>query len=302
MDAEYARIDDPQNGKPGYFTAKDPHIAPLEVRRLFSFVTSEDTLHPCALVSNGADLELHILASGMLTFNHDMDVDIFAVGGGGGGAWGGGGGGYTSTILSRRFQTGDTVDVTVGAGGKGKSNTVKGEATPGGDSFMLFNGETVIHASGGNSGRVGISRIGRAGGDGGSGGGGGSFGSGTHGGVGGSDGSDGIMYETQKGNENGKGQGRTTRAFGELTGELYAGGGGGGSETSPAKSGGAGGGGDGGYNAAGSNGEPNTGGGGGGAGNATSAGGKGGSGIIIIRMAKTPYQEHDPLLACPRYF
>ena len=95
----------------------------------------------------------------------------------------------------------------------------------------------------------------------------------------------------------GKGQGTTTRAFGESSGELFAGGGGAGStwaSNTYAGAGGAGGGGAGGYgnttkDCVGKDGVENTGGGGGGAStiyrrSSTYAGGYGGSGVILVRF------------------
>lgn len=102
------------------------------------------------------------------------------------------------------------------------------------------------------------------------------------GGDGGSDGSDGGTgrFYDKTANPGGKGQGRTTRYFGESTGTLYAGGGGAGGDSSfnggSGGKGGAGGGGNGADNASrvsnGGNASSNTGGGGGGGGNCWGAG------------------------------
>ena len=84
----------------------------------------------------------------------------------------------------------------------------------------------------------------------------------------------------------GKGQGTTTREFGESTGTLYAGGGGAGGNGSAQAKGGSGGGGNGAYsgtNAQPTSGEANTGGGGGGMYYGLTNVGKGGSGIAVIR-------------------
>lgn len=210
-------------------------------------------------------------------------VDLFGVGGGRGGYAGkgraggdGGSGGYTATKLNLPVLSGETITVTVGAGG---SSNMRGGAT----SFVK-KGITVLSADGGQYGA------------GGSGGGGyghasktGSY-PGGNGGSNGSDGGGGLGPGL-------KGQGRSTRAFGETSGTLYAGGGGGGggwlssAYNSNGGSGGSGGGGyggqgGGGYGMAASNGT----GGGGGGGNGTGAsydneipGGAGGSGVALIR-------------------
>lgn len=229
---------------------------------------------------------LKLLTSGVLTLLRKTKVDIFAVGGGGGGGNGndgsyggqGGGGGFTATVKAKSLAKNVSYTVTIGAGGAAH--------TPGGASSF---GE-LCTAQGGWYGANG----GDGGGAGGSGG--GVPGSTANtwakraGGAGGSDGSDGLttneIYTAV-----GKGQGTTTRAFGDADGELYAGGGGGGgtwgaSSSGPGGAGGAGGGGNGNkFRMDGLPGETNTGGGGGGGGG-HNAGGAGGSGIVILRSAR----------------
>lgn len=229
---------------------------------------------------------LKLLTSGVLTLLRKTKVDIFAVGGGGGGGNGndgsyggqGGGGGYTATVKAQSLAKNVSYTVTIGAGGAAH--------TPGGASSF---GE-LCTAQGGWYGANG----GDGGGYGGSGG--GVPGSTANtwakraGGAGGSDGSDGLttneIYTAV-----GKGQGTTTRAFGDADGELYAGGGGGGGtwgakSSGPGGAGGAGGGGNGNkFRMDGLPGETNTGGGGGGGGG-HNAGGAGGSGIVILRSAR----------------
>lgn len=229
---------------------------------------------------------LKLLTSGVLTLLRKTKVDIFAVGGGGGGGNGndgsyggqGGGGGFTATVKAKSLAKNVSYTVTIGAGGAAH--------TPGGASSF---GE-LCTAQGGWYGANG----GDGGGAGGSGG--GVPGSTANtwakraGGAGGSDGSDGLttneIYTAV-----GKGQGTTTRAFGDSDGELYAGGGGGGGtwgakSSGPGGAGGAGGGGNGNkFRMDGLPGETNTGGGGGGGGG-HNAGGAGGSGIVILRSAR----------------
>ena len=201
-------------------------------------------------------------------------IEVFCVGGGGRGQngrlggegynpSGGAGGGYTNTG-SYSVSPGQSFSVVIGAGGgrgggasseggagyKGGTTSVSGLITAAGGNFKGQAG------SGGSGGGVSDSDVGY---------------------NGGSDGSDGGGYYA------GTGQHKTTRAFGESTGTLYAGGGGGGSYYGTHGAGGAGGGGNGG----GGNGSTNTGGGGGGGKGASyesgAQGGDGGSGITIIR-------------------
>lgn len=230
-------------------------------------------------------------SSGVFTVPDKVyEIEVFLVGGGGRGGTGtyyekeaqggpGGGGGYTGT---KKMSVTPNVQypVVVGAG----STDVN---SPGGSSsmngFEVMGGESKRYWGLGNS-------------NGGSGG--GSFGESFYdnAGDGGSDGSDGGMGS----GPGGKGQGTTTRAFGEAWGTLYAGGGGGGGYNAKGSStegnvgyGGAGGGGNGGYGNQesyryGLPGVVNTGGGGGGGGSIKAssagwAGGNGGSGIAIVR-------------------
>ena len=204
-------------------------------------------------------------------------IDVFCVGGGGSGGssgyydniskchgGGGGGSGYTNTSKNVSVNAGDIIAVNI-AGQSGTTSAVR-------------SGVTLCSAGGGGRGADGDWKEGYA-----AGGGGGSPGGSNYGGNGYSDGK--------------LGQGRTTRAFGETTGTLYAGGGGGGSsgKAMGGGSGGAGGGGAGGYGspaggwgyAPGQNGTANTGSGGGGAGGSSGQysgrSGAGASGIVLIR-------------------
>ena len=192
---------------------------------------------------------IKFLSSGTFTPKKAMNIDAFLVGGGGG---------YTKTVKSIILSANTSYPIVVGAGGAPSSN--------GGDSSCF--GTTC-------SGGIGAtSSVGGAGGSGG--GGSGYTGQSAGGGNGGSDGSDGKKGGTGNG---GKGQGTTTREFGESTGDLYSGGGGGGTQSGSAGAGGAGGGG---------TARPvspaveNSGGGGYGS-YSDNAAGSGGSGIVIIR-------------------
>lgn len=211
--------------------------------------------------------KIRFLTGGTLKFtalNGAADgIDVFCVGGGGNGkeAGGGGGGGYTTTKKNVAVQADYSYSIVVG-GAAGKSS---------GFGVSANGGKTPSSTTGG---------------DGGSGGG---FGNGDgNAGKGGSDGSNGYGHGvTTEGKGGGKGQGATTREFGESGATLYSGGGGGGTfGQGTTMAGGAGGGGAGEPNGTnGGNGTTNTGGGGGGCG-AWATGGTGGSGIVIIRNTR----------------
>lgn len=175
---------------------------------------------------------IKFLTGGVLRLKEALTIDAFLVGGGGSGGKGvaycgagGGGGGYTKTIKNITLQPNTDYEITIGGTG---GNTI------------AFN-ET---ANGGSAGSDGTSSTSgkTLGGAGGSGGGAGKYNSSnsyteTHkAGDGGSDGSNGgnSVYATSAAGTlieqhiGGKGQGTTTRAFGDADGELYAAGGGGG--------------------------------------------------------------------------
>lgn len=227
-------------------------------------------------VSQG-NWKIRFLTSGTLTFTNlngaEGGIDVFLVGGGGGTKWsvggniysGGAGGGYTQTGKAIPVTTNTPYQIDIGSGGIGAAD---------GGTTSAFG----LSAGGGGH------PTGSSGAAGGSGGGGyvhanasGTSASGA--GNGGSDGSDGVTAGSGGGGDGGKGQGTTTREFGEENGKLYAGGGAGASNkggVSPV--GGAGGGGN-----MGSDGATNT---GGGAGNALNGTHNGGSGIAVIRNTR----------------
>jgi len=213
---------------------------------------------------------LELQSSASLKFNSSETVDVFLVGGGGGGGGysggsqgqGGGGGGYTTTTRNVSITSGTSYDIVIGAGGSGGSSEY--DYGRSGETTTAF-GSSAAGGSGGVYGGGSNADATYIGGCGGSGGSGTLYAQG--GGSGGSDGSNGG------GVRGGKGQGTTTRAFGEANGTLYAGGGGCFEAVGAvAHSGGAGGGGKGRQS-----GTANTGGGGG------ANGGSGGSGVVIIR-------------------
>lgn len=207
---------------------------------------------------------IRFLDSGTFTPLADMTVDAFLVGGGGaGGTTGntekhacGGGGGYTATQLGLELTANTAYEIVVGAGGEATAYYVAFGGDGGATSAF---GITVEGGTGGGN------RASYYGGNGGSGG-------GTKEGLGGTDGADGVGVTSVEDEETGevtwygKGQGTTTREFGEEDGELYANGGDGGVDLNTSLPGFA-----------------NTGNGGTGTIAYFDAGRVGGSGIVIIR-------------------
>lgn len=224
-------------------------------------------------------------------------VDIFAVGGGAGGSMGyttedsgglsghGGGSGYTTTLLNVSVSVGSNITCSIGSGGVGveglRTNGNSGIATT-----VSYGGRTIVTANGGQAVAWNSS-----GGFGGSGGGGASgwdanTGNKSSAGTGGTNGGNGNTGYV----EGGQGQGKTTRAFGESSGTLYASGGsGGGISDERLNAGGAvtGGGGNGAYASitlAGSGTAGTGSGGGGGDPSYNNVTGTGGSGLVLLRF------------------
>lgn len=230
--------------------------------------------------------KIRFLTSGTLKFTDlrsaENGIDVFLVGGGGGGSHGyyhsgnkstsggaGGGGGYTTTAKDVAVVTGTSYEIVIGAGGSDPSDGSHNGGA-GGASSAFGN-----YANGGDGGRYSYSGGGPGTGSGGSGGSGGGKCANTSGGVAGDGGSDG----SDASDGGGKGQGTTTREFGESGKRLYAGGGAGNKGNKTGGTPGEGGGG-----AINEPGEANTGGGGGGGNNGAAAGTcPGGSGIVVIR-------------------
>lgn len=218
---------------------------------------------------------VELLTSGTIVFLNPATIDLFLVGGGGAG-----GGGVTGSSGSRSGgDGGDTIFSTLltakgGGGGGGTTGNTKKQGGSGGGAASYSSTEASS-----------------------------SFGA-TAGGV---DGSDGTPSTKPSYNKNllGKGQGSTTREFGEADGKLYSGGGGGGGSIGAFEfsykngaAGGAGGGGAGGNVSSsipkrsypGEAGTPNSGGGGGGGGayssGSVAVGGGGGCGGFTNTLLK----------------
>lgn len=155
-------------------------------------------------------------SSGVLeNLGEDLVIDLFLVGGGGGGNVGGGGSGYTKTFKQVTLRHGDRITVEIGAGGTGVAHPVSHAGAGGTTKFSTY------EAAGG------LGADGYEGGDGGSGGGAGvnTNTSGVVSGSAGCDGSNGGNTSFSSTYPGGKGQGTTTREFGELGNPLHAGGG-----------------------------------------------------------------------------
>ena len=215
-------------------------------------------------------------SSGTLKFTNlgkwDGKLDVFCVGGGcagGSGSWDAGNGygkagsgGYTTTQKSIQVTANTAYSIVIGAGGQSAF-------APGGSTSALgvtANGGTKL-GGGSGGGAYGNGAVNNGGLDGGNG-----------------DPQDAANIGIDHWGSPGKGQGRTTREFGESTGTLYAGGGGAGGNGSAQAHGGNGGGGNGAWSGhQPTSGAANTGGGGGGMYYNLTNVGKGGSGIAVIR-------------------
>lgn len=215
-------------------------------------------------------------SSGTLKFTNlgkwDGKLDVFLVGGGcagGSGYWDAGNGygkagsgGYTTTQKSIYATANTAYSIAIGAGGQSAF-------APGGNTsaFGVAAGGGTKLSGGSGGGAYGNREVNNGGSNGGNG-----------------DPQDAANIGIDHWGSPGKGQGTTTREFGESTGTLYAGGGGAGGNGSRQAVGGAGGGGNGAWNGnQPTSGAANTGGGGGGMYYGLTIVGKGGSGIVVIR-------------------
>ena len=165
------------------------------------------------LDDGGGNWRIKFLSSGTFTPLKNMVVDAFLVGAGSGSGssyCGGGGAGYTTTVRSIVLTANTPYPIVVGAAGtNGNPSSAGGETTA-----------FTASAAGGKKTSNGTSSRKHSGGNGGSGGAG--YVSPTGMTTGGTDGGDGTDSVTA----GGKGQGTTTREFGEADGTLYASGGG----------------------------------------------------------------------------
>ncbi len=250
-----------------------------------------------AVVTTGGEQTVTCTSSKNVTVPEGYTkADIFCVGGGSSGgksSYRGGNAGFTKTTANISVTPGQILNVIVGAGGASNTSSSTSSLNKGSTSSVTRSGAELCSAAGGNQ------EDGKGGSGGASGAGYASREDGPYwpAGNAGSNGGDGTSHDSTK--TPGKGQGTTTRAWGNSSGTLYAGGGGGGGayKNETASAGGAGGGGRGGDAGPyytypgnpGSAGSANTGGGGGAGGhggksNDHGAGGAGGSGIVLIKF------------------
>ena len=242
------------------------------------------------------NFRIKFLTSGIFTLYQpsEMVIDVFLVGGGGGGqtcgsggsyVGAGGGGGYTHTF-STIIRAGASYPVVIGSGGSGGYQYKSGQYYTG-NCFGYDGGATSAFGMSMDGGTTSYannkSTNGNEGGDGGSGGANREVAK-SMGRDGGSDGSNGWGAD-QYGN-GGKGQGITTREFGEPDGTLYSGGGGSAGDEGGGN-GGAGGGGNGALNYTDAHATFYGGGGGGVYNTTTRRGGNGYQGICIIRNKRS---------------
>lgn len=187
----------------------------------------------CQLTKKTSDID--VTSSQTLTFSPATShIDVFAVGGGGAGAAyqrrlggsggmhaGGGGGGFTKAVRGYALAKDRTVKVLIGAGASAVTVSSNNASGGGGGKTTVSNGlVTIIEASGGGGGS--------GSGPGGSGGSaGGSAYTNNQDASLSSGGSDGSDSRNPGDGSIAKGQGTTTRKFGEAANALYSGGGGG---------------------------------------------------------------------------
>ena len=208
----------------------------------FTYVTSDGSSGGFSMFTENSEdpndetvnYQIKFFKSGTLTFTQDPgQIDIFMVGGGGGGGpynhGAGGGGGYTLTVTQTPI-VGDSYEIIIGAGGaagaNGGSTTAFGISVEGGGAGGTSGGSG--GSGGGGSGATGRHNVHpwteRKGGNGGTDGADGAPGTYRHYGSGSLDDIEDTAYAGGAGQKS-QGKGGTTRAFGETTGELYAGGG-----------------------------------------------------------------------------
>lgn len=180
----------------------------------YEVVQDDDTVIPEADYRKYKNWKIRILTSGSATPKNNGNIDVFLVGGGesggvGNSIYGGGGGsGRTKTVRGITLIQGRTYKVVIGAGGIAVKDIT---SNPGGSTS--FDSHSV--QGGGSRDQV---NSGGPGGSGGRGGGGTSIPASNARAQDGADGIDGSGSSYT----GGKGQGTTTREFGEPDGKLYA--------------------------------------------------------------------------------
>lgn len=170
------------------------------------------------LDDGGGNWRIKFLSSGTFTPLKNMVIDAFLLGAGGGSGsdyCGAGGAGYTTTVRSVVLAANTAYPLVIGAAGTNGNNS--GTAATKGGTTSAF----AAVANGGERSVKGSKTSVKNGANGGSGGAG--YAASGGGGIDGGDGANGSGSLSSNG---GKGQGTTTREFGEADGDLYASGGG----------------------------------------------------------------------------
>lgn len=194
----------------GIFVGGSAISAPI-IGKDFNWTGGDGTYQ--VLDDGGGNWRIKFLSSGTFTPLKNMVVDGFLVGGGGASAssyCGYGGAGYTTTVRSVVLAANTAYPIVVGAAG---TQTYSSQSNGGTSSAFS------AVAKGGYRSVSGDKTWRKPGADGGSGGG----GLYADGGI---DGGDGAKDSDSLATSGGKGQGTTTREFGEADGDLYASGGG----------------------------------------------------------------------------
>lgn len=166
---------------------------------------------------------IKFLTSGVLEWlSEDAEIDVFLVGGGSSGgtdtgtyALCGGGGGYTKTVKKIKVTKGQRINIIIGSGGALKGMGSTGYNNGGDTSWDSITVKGGNGKDGGSGGGAGAGEINLVGGD------------GANGGEDGSDGGNSSYGSNSTQVTGGKGQGESTREFGEPGAELYSSAGGG---------------------------------------------------------------------------
>lgn len=201
-----------------YMGSTDINIKAVWLSEKFSYTSGTYSI----IDDGNHNFRIKFLTDGTFIPQFNMMIDLFLVGGGGGGGYsttagfairGGGGSGYTNTISSISIESELSYPVDIGDGGA--VNTA-------GSSSTAFENTA---AGGGRGAAIYYTNSGTIGGAGGSGG--GAWGAG---GTNGGNGANKTNYSSGGPFYGGKGQGTTTREFGEASGVIYAYGGAGGND------------------------------------------------------------------------
>ena len=199
----------------GVFVGGSAIFAPI-IGKDFNWTGGDGTYQ--VLDDGGGNWRIKFLSSGTFTPLKNMVIDAFLLGAGGGSGsdyCGAGGAGYTTTVRSVVLAANTAYPLVIGAAGT--NGNYSGTAATKGGTTSAF----AAVANGGERSVKGSKTSVKNGANGGSGGAG--YAASGGGGIDGGDGANGSGSLSSNG---GKGQGTTTREFGEADGDLYASGGG----------------------------------------------------------------------------